>query len=185
MTLSTPSRIRLSKTLSHCLRHAPWEYEIVLDQQGWVEVEAILETLRGRRREWKELSLQDLLEMNDASERKRYEIDETRIRAAYGHSLKARIQIEETLPPEILYHGTTPEFLEIILNTGLKPMKRQYVHLAEDTRMAANIGSRRTQTPRVLKVEALRAYQQGHKFYKADSNIWLSDALPSIFLTLL
>lgn len=29
----------LSKEISYALRHAPWEYELEMDQEGWVPVE--------------------------------------------------------------------------------------------------------------------------------------------------
>ncbi len=29
---------RLSKTLAHALRHAPWIYELELDEAGWTDV---------------------------------------------------------------------------------------------------------------------------------------------------
>lgn len=32
----TVDYIKLSKELSYALRHAPWEYELELDANGWV-----------------------------------------------------------------------------------------------------------------------------------------------------
>lgn len=36
----------LSKTVSHALRHEPWLYELELDDEGWVAVSQLLESLR-------------------------------------------------------------------------------------------------------------------------------------------
>lgn len=33
---------RLSKEVSYALRHAPWEYELEIDDQGWVSVAAFI-----------------------------------------------------------------------------------------------------------------------------------------------
>lgn len=33
---------QLSKTVSYVLRHAPWEYEIELDDEGWAPLEQLL-----------------------------------------------------------------------------------------------------------------------------------------------
>jgi putative RNA 2'-phosphotransferase len=43
---------KLSKEVSYALRHAPWEYEIELDNEGWVSVEQLLMALRFDKR-WK------------------------------------------------------------------------------------------------------------------------------------
>ena len=31
----------LSKEVSYALRHAPWEYELEMDEEGWVSIDAI------------------------------------------------------------------------------------------------------------------------------------------------
>lgn len=33
---------KLSKEISYALRHAPWEYELELDDEGWVDIEQLL-----------------------------------------------------------------------------------------------------------------------------------------------
>ena len=33
----------LSKEVSYALRHAPWEYELEMDKNGWVEVKQLIE----------------------------------------------------------------------------------------------------------------------------------------------
>lgn len=30
---------KLSKEVSYALRHAPWEYELELDKNGWVQID--------------------------------------------------------------------------------------------------------------------------------------------------
>lgn len=37
--------IELSKEISYALRHAPWEYELEMDEEGWVSVEQLLDAL--------------------------------------------------------------------------------------------------------------------------------------------
>jgi putative RNA 2'-phosphotransferase len=38
--------------------------------------------------------------------------------------------------------------------------------------------------PVVLKVEALRMHQQGFKFFQADNGVWLTNAVPHLFINL-
>ena len=37
--------LNLSKEVSYALRHAPWEYELELDSEGWVSVEQLISSL--------------------------------------------------------------------------------------------------------------------------------------------
>ena len=64
---------RLSKEISYALRHTPWEYELEMDEEGWVPVEQLLDALH-KDEEWRNLSENDLVIMIQKSEKKRYEI---------------------------------------------------------------------------------------------------------------
>jgi putative RNA 2'-phosphotransferase len=50
--MSSIDLTRLSKTLAHALRHAPWLYELELDDAGWTPVAALLQALRQQRPAW-------------------------------------------------------------------------------------------------------------------------------------
>lgn len=41
-----------SRAVSHALRHAPWLYELELDDEGWVPVEQLLAALRAQDADW-------------------------------------------------------------------------------------------------------------------------------------
>jgi putative RNA 2'-phosphotransferase len=97
--------IRLSRTISHALRHAPWLYELELDEEGWVEVEALLSALRSHRREWRHLTQQDLIRVMENSDKQRFEMRGNLFRALYGHSTPQRLQKVPSEPPVVLYHA--------------------------------------------------------------------------------
>ena len=42
----------LSKEISYALRHAPWEYELEMDEEGWVPVEQLLDALH-KEEKWR------------------------------------------------------------------------------------------------------------------------------------
>lgn len=174
---------RLSKTVAHALRHAPWLYELELDEDGWTDVGALLISLRRHRRQWRALAEADLQRMVDAAAKRRYEMESGRIRALYGHSTAAKIRKEPTTPPPLLYHGTAPETAVLILKQGLKPMSRQYVHLSTNTEMALEVGRRKGSQPLVLKVQARAAHQNDIAFYKGNELVWLADYIPPEFIT--
>lgn len=80
----------LSKEISYALRHAPWEYELEMDEYGWVDVQQLIEALN-RDKKWKDVQLSDLMVMIENSEKKRHEIVDGKIRAFYGHSIPMHI----------------------------------------------------------------------------------------------
>jgi putative RNA 2'-phosphotransferase len=93
----------------------------------------------------------------EESERKRFEIVGNRIRALYGHSVPVYLRLEEDRAVEWLYHGTTTEAAKEILEKGLKPMKRMWVHLSPTKDIATQVGKRRTNSPLILVVNCKEA----------------------------
>lgn len=174
---------RLSKTISHALRHAPWQYELELDDQGWVLTEQLLSTLREMRPKWFKLEQAHLEELMRRSAKQRFEIDGDRIRACYGHSVPNKLSRESGTPPAILYHGTPPEVAKVILRDGLKPMNRQYVHLSMDIDTALDVGRRRATKPSLLVIDTVAAIEAGHAFYFGNDKVWLCDSLPAEFIS--
>ena len=118
---------RLEKHLSYLLRHSKDEIEI--DKNGWVDIDEILEKVN--------IPVDTLYAVVKNSSKKRFSINEdnTKIRANQGHSIDVDVELREMTPPKKLYHGTAKRFLESILKDGLLPMKRQHVHLSEDTNL--------------------------------------------------
>lgn len=173
--------VKLSKEVSYALRHAPWEYELELDDKGWVDLEQLLWALRENHK-WRELNEQDLLAMTENSDKKRFEIRNGRIRALYGHSISRRIIKEPLAPPEILYHGTARRFIPAIRDKGLLPQNRQYVHLSVDSETALQVGRRRDNAPVLLSIHALKAWEQGVGFYIGNEKVWLAGTVPAEFI---
>ena len=174
-------RERLGKLLSYILRHRPDEYGLVLDPEGYVTVKELLQALH-EEEGWAFVRQDHLQEVAFASDRGRFEIDDKRIRASYGHSLPVAIHYDKAEPPKILYHGTRRRTYPVILIQGLKPMGRQYVHLTTTRELALRIGRRRDPDPVLLEIQALRAHQEGIPFYRANELIFLVDTLPPRYL---
>lgn len=174
--------IKLSRTISHALRHVPQEYGIELDAQGWIEMDTLLKALAKKSEQWRNLTVSDLHDMAAAGEKQRFEFEANHIRAIYGHSTSKSIEYLPVTPPEILYHGTTAKAAALILREGLKPMKRQYVHLSPDIETATQVALRRTSKPVMLKIDAANAYKQGVEFYRGNDNVWLVKGIDSIYI---
>lgn len=107
-----PFYTKLSKKLSYILRHHPDEYQLVLDEYGWVNLEKLLAAIRAEPT-WREVDLGDITAMMEQSPKQRFEMADGKIRALYGHSIQAKVTMEKTEPPEFLYHGTARRFVMI------------------------------------------------------------------------
>ena len=84
-----------------------------------------------------------------------------------------------------MYHGTAHKYVDSILNIGLIPKNRQYVHLSEDVNTAITVGRRKDNNPVILIVYAKQAWDNGVSFYLGNENIWLADGVPSKYICLL
>lgn len=172
----------LSKEISYALRHAPWEYELELDEEGFVPIEQLLHALNEGGSYDRPVTKGDLEEIIRTSDKKRHEILGDRIRALYGHSVPQAIKKEIGTPPRILYHGTTNDVLPKIKDSGILPMKRQYVHLSTDQETARHVASRRTAKPgtrvTLLAVDTAEAIANGATFFIGNDKVWLADRIP-------
>jgi len=173
---------KLSKVISHALRHEPEKYNIVLDKDGWVNINSLLKGIQENIHEYQDLVLDDIFKAVNASRKKRHEIKNHRIRAIYGHSTEIEMGYIERAPPDFLYHGTSEDASKIILLEGLKPMQRKYVHLSPNIRTAITVGGRKERSPVVLTIAAEKAYSCGVTFYFGNDDTWLTKFVPSKFI---
>ncbi len=170
--------VHISKEVSYALRHAPEEYGLALDGEGFVPVEALLSALNERLSALQPILRDDLEEIIATSEKRRHEIVGGRIRALYGHSVRKEIERVPSIPPDVLYHGTTRKALGSILQDGLLPMGRQMVHLSTDYETAGQVGERRDNRPVILQVDAATACSEGIEFFEGSDRVWLAKHIP-------
>ncbi|WP_397334652.1 RNA 2'-phosphotransferase [Paenarthrobacter nitroguajacolicus] len=174
-----PSPSEISRVLSHALRHAPGEYSLVLDREGWVSVSELLGAMRGLGHRWESVDEKTLNEVLETAEKKRHQMVDGRIRALHGHSVPVAASHKPSQPPPVLFHGTAPASVPLIEASGILPMQRQYVHLAETVEQATAVGKRKDKHPVVLTIATDVAQSLGVVFYRADSAIWLADPIPA------
>jgi putative RNA 2'-phosphotransferase len=171
-----------SKFLSLVLRHHPEKIGLTLDDQGWVEIDALLAAANRSGKRLTRPLLERVVREND---KQRFAIspDGKRIRASHGHSVQVDLGLTPVQPPDLLYHGTVARFLDSIREQGLVRGSRQYVHLSPDATTARKVGQRRGR-PILLVVEAGRMWRDGGKFYLAPNGVWLTEAVPPRYLRL-
>lgn len=175
------SKDKLSVFLSLVLRHKPEAAGIVLDKNGWANVEELIEGVKKTGRNINKTLLQEIVR-TDQKGRYTFNEDKTMIRANQGHSVLVDVELKEQIPPDILYHGTATRFLKNIQKEGLKPMSRLYVHLSKEKETALKVGERHGK-PVVLKIDAKAMYENGEKFYLSANGVWLTKSVAVCYLS--
>lgn len=167
---------KISKKLSFLLRHCTEPLYIDLNG-GWADVNQIIHELKTKYNETNKTILEQIV-AEDEKERYSFNKDHTKIRANQGHSIPGVIiEMEQPEPPELLYHGTATRFLSAIMEEGLKPMSRQYVHISPDIETAVKVGSRHG-TPVILIIRAKEFVSDGNPLYRSSNGVWLAERVP-------
>ena len=162
-----------SKFISLILRHRPEIIGITLDEHGWAEVDALIDGIN--RSEAHALDMEGLEEIVRTDEKQRYSFngDHTLIRANQGHSVPVDVELEERIPPDILWHGTGEKYTSSIDRQGLIPKSRLYVHLSSDPETAVTVGSRHGK-PVLYKIDCKAMVEDGYRFFLSANHIWLT-----------
>ena len=179
--MNNQERTSLSKFLALVLRHRAKDFGLALDPEGFVPLDELLGAIN-RERQWSWVRAEHIEDVIATQEKRRYEIVDGDIRAVYGHTLETEISYPQVAPPDMLLHGTARRFGDSIRREGLRPMKRQYVHLTDDHALAVLTGKRRDPQPLILRIDAARAHATGTVFYRADNGVFLAKAVPAEFI---
>ncbi len=172
--------VKISKYHSKHLRHQPERIGIKLALGGWVSVDELLAACKNHSFPINRAELNEVVASND---KKRFSFDSTGtlIRANQGHSVEIDLQLEPTIPPDMLYHGTGHGAVEAILREGLCKMSRHHVHLSKDIATAKTVGARHGR-PVVFAVDAAAMHEAGYTFYCSENGVWLVDSVPPEYL---
>lgn len=175
--------VRVSKFLALVLRHDPARIGLTLDAAGWADIDALLAAAAGHGLPVSRDELEQVVQNNP---KQRFTLDaaRSRIRANQGHSLDVDLGLVPVEPPPVLYHGTSRTALARILEEGLRPMGRRHVHLSGDKDAAVEVG-RRHGSPVLVVVGSAAMHRSGHRFFRSVNGVWLTDEVPSRYLSLI
>jgi putative RNA 2'-phosphotransferase len=172
--------VKVSKYLSKHLRHQPERLGLTLAPGGWVDVEVLLDSCQAHHFPLTRAELEVVVSSND---KQRFAFDPTgqRIRANQGHSVAIDLQLEATVPPPELYHGTAEHNVSSILKNGLQKMARHHVHLTADMGTAMKVGARHGK-PVIFVIHTAAMVQANYEFYVSANGVWLLEHVPPEYL---
>ncbi len=166
----------ISRSLSFYLRHNPQDINIILDTEGYTDTSILLSRL--------DISIDELdwIVENNSKKRFSYNNDKSGIRANQGHSLDSvKLTLEKT-NCDILYHGTSSEYVDDILSHGLKKMNRNHVHLSDNIETARNVGKRKLTKNNVLTI--LQIDTTNIDISISENGVYLADFIPPSNITI-
>lgn len=110
------------------------------------------------------------------------EIRGSRIRALYGHSLRGIIVGQLKWPEIPMFHATSRRHLDSILEHGLRPQGRTWVHLTSEIEYANRIFKNHSFDghPVLLEVDASRLEDHDVTFRRPNSHVWLANFIPPV-----
>lgn len=156
--------------LSYLLRHHPEEAGCKMDSQGYVDIDTLCKNTG--------FTLQILEQLVENNTRFGFNDDKTKIRAFHGHSVKGIIYETTDNIPDELYHGTSIENYEKIMNSGyIKSQSRDKVHLSSTIEKAFDIGSRHGK-PVVLVIDSKLLVEHKYKISHSVDNVYLTSDIP-------
>lgn len=169
---------RITRSLAFMLRHQPEKFDLELDPFGFADIDEVVRALNERLGE--PVVRGDVVEAVQAGDRQRYEIQESKIRALYGHSIPVEPG-PAARPPEMLYVAVAAQDVERAGRFGLRGGRRRFLHLALTPEDAMEAGKRLDRDYTVLAVHALDAWEEGVNFFDRKS-LWLAEEVPTHLL---
>lgn len=178
-------KIKISKNLSYILRHNPSVIGIELDNNGYADVNKLIEGYNNKNKEKLDLDL--LKEIVEEDDKKRYSFknDYKYIRASQGHTIKVDVELKIETPKSNLFHGTSGKNIQSILDNGLKPCKRNYVHLSSDMRTALNVGLRYKKEgipTAIIEYDVNKMINDGFVFMISENGVWQTSTIDSCYI---
>ncbi len=174
----------LGKVLAGMLRHFPERYGIRLDEHGWTKIYPIVPAIKTERRYYGWLTPHHIEAFVRTEPKGRYQWDgDSMIRATYGHTIPINM---DDLPtddlPEKLYYQTTNEEMDLIIEAGISPSDKTWVHLSKTYRQAFISGLFHVQDPSVVEIDTTKLVNDGYQVYRATSDIFLAKEIPAQYV---
>ncbi len=174
----------LGKTTAGVLRHFPDKYSLEMDDRGWISLEHFVKVLRNRQKRFHWLRKYHAKALVATDEKNRYQYEDGYIRATYGHSVDVDLDHPTDDVPGKLYLPTTKKESELLLEGGIKPSDRTYVHLSESYESALEAGVYRSDEPVILEVDVESMADNEREVMKAGKGVYLTKEIEPEYLEL-
>jgi len=175
----------LGRLMAGVLRHFPEKFNLQMDINGWISTSKLCDSFKEARHYYHWLRPWHFEAVALGDEKGRYQVEGDMVRATYGHSIEIELDLPTDDIPETLYYPCEGDDLATHLELGIKAGDRQHVHLSKTITNAMEAGHVRIKRPRILEIETEQAISDGHIIYRAGTTVFLSEDIPSLYLSVL
>jgi len=172
---------KLSRTLTGILRHFPQHFNVQMDSHGWVDIEELAFAASKKRKQLHWVRLRHITAIASTDPKGRYEINDDKIRATYGHSFEIDLDRPMDKIPDKLYYSCSPEEEGVMLKSGIKPVGRSMIHLSDNYEKAVEIGKMHMDSPVILSIDAKKARAEGVEIMRGGEGVYVAKEIPPQF----
>ena len=173
----------LGRIMAGVLRHFPEKLGVVVDGHGWVDISEFVEAVSDNRSGFHWLRDHHIEAIALTDPKGRYQIDGGMIRATYGHTIDINLDDLPLAEIDEFFYPVTEEEIDIILENGLNPIDRKYVHLSGSLEKAIEAGKVRTEEPLILRIDGKKAMENGVKIYHAGKDVYVTERIDAAYLS--
>ncbi len=166
---------RFSKLLSYILGRRPYEFGLVLDENGFVSIQMLLKAI-GEEKDWKFIRETHFHELLLQTFEPTIEISENGIRAVDRDHLPVHSISSD--PPKLLYVCIRRKAHAHVLEKGISPSAYSRIVLSADRDMALRMGRRQDSKAVLLSVSSHKCREQGVVFYQAGGFLFTAEYIP-------
>src|SRR3989449_337091 len=170
------------RTVAGVLRLSPERYGLEMAAQGGVALRDFLPPVQIRNRRFRFVRQHHVVGLIETDPKGRYQFEDGKIRATYGHSLDLDLDLPTEGIPDLLFYPTTAEESHILMEAGLRPSDRKMVHLSATFEAALEAGRVRIAQPVILEIDAKTARDAGVVIHKAGKTVFTSKEIPGEYL---
>ena len=172
----------LGRTMAGVLRHFPERYSLEIDKNGWVDLRDFITGLQSRNRRLRFLKPHHVIGLIETDPKGRYQFQDGKIRATYGHTFDVDLDLPTENIPDVLFYPTSDADWAGLQANGLKPADRKMVHLSRTYEAALEAGRVRNPSPVIIEIDAKAARTGGIVIMKAGKTVYLTREVPAEFL---
>lgn len=183
--MSDRERDILGRRMAGILRHFPEKFDLDMDINGWVDVREMVEALRNRDRRMHWLRPHHIRAVSETDPKGRYDVRGDMVRATYAHTVEIELDLPTDSTPDLLYYPCAPENEAHLLEHGIKPGDRKYVHLSKTVTAAAGAGHVHHHRPTIVEVDCIRMEADGDSIFHAGTTVFLTEEVDPRYCNLI
>ena len=174
----------LSRIIAGALRHFPDKLGLLMDGHGYVDINSLIDSIGTSRSGFNWLKPHHIRALVETDPRGRYQIDGGMIRAKYGHSINVDLTDLPLAKADEFFYPVTEEESDIVIESGIRPIDRKKVHLSISIKKALEAGRARSDNTLVLRIDGLKAREDGVEIYQASDDVCVTDWIDPKYISL-